>query len=155
MRNQADHDIVKTDEREAELHYKREYMRARREALVQVYFKDREERELFRKASEAAGYKALSKWIVQTLYNAMDGVLYPPGYVQRLEADLQKARKLAAIKDEQIVELQRDLRHSEAARDDLRVVLTAATERMPELSADLLKREAKRRVELARGGDLR
>lgn len=146
-------DIVQIDERAAELAYKREYAKSRRDALVHVYFKDHEERELFRKASEAAGYKAFSKWIVQTLYNAMDGVLYPPGYVQRLEADLAKSRNLAAMKDEQIVELQRDLRHAEASRDDLRIVLAAAAERMPSIADELLKLQTKRRVDLARGGD--
>lgn len=142
-----------TPEREPVLSRKVEYMRSRRAAVAQIYFKDEAEKHAFQAAAAASGYRVFSKWVIQTLHDSAAGLTYPAGYVPGLEADLRKSRELVRLKDEQINELHRDLRLAETAREDLRVILSAIAECVPEAAAKLYNHE--RNWQSQRGGELR
>lgn len=117
--------MVDTPDREDRRGYMREYMRDRRRASLTVYFSDESEKARFEGIATAQGYARFSAWVVQMLYNASSGSLHPAEYVAGLEREVAKYRSWLEQKDQEIVELRRDLRVCEAQREDLRVVLAA------------------------------
>lgn len=122
---------------EHEARSRAEYMRAKRASTIQIYFKDEAEKGAFQQIAEASGYRNFSRWIVQILYNATTGQTYPAGYVEQLQADATKLRSWVETKDQQISELQRDLKLAETAREDLRVILAAVAHKVPEVQPQL------------------
>lgn len=89
------------------------YQKERRKAAVTLYFQSETELAEFRAMAESGGYRNFNQYLLQLLYNATSGSLYPPEFVEGLKQDAERLRRwLETAKEE-----------SEAYRGQTRVLL--------------------------------
>lgn len=107
--------------------YDKEYWKTKRASSAIIYFRDAEEKHEFMRLAKSEGEAVFSRWVMQKLLVSLSGNVFAAGYVDNLHKDLEKYRAWLTSRDEQIVELRKDLRAITAERDDLRVVVAAVT----------------------------
>lgn len=100
------------------------YRREKKAASIPIYFQSEEEKRSFQKLARDAGFTTFTAWAVQTLLTTGSGQLYPPGYVEQLQAEAEKLRGWLDQKNAELEELRRETKILSAQLGDARVVLT-------------------------------
>ena len=72
---------------------KAEYQRQRRTLSVALYFRSIGEKKAYKAMAAAAGYSNFNAWLCQMIANATQGRLYPEGYVEELQQEVERLRK--------------------------------------------------------------
>lgn len=102
---------------------RRAYQRERAKGSVKVYFRDEAEKREFMAMADADGFGNFSQWVIQRLLAASTGHVYPAGYVEDLQKQVERYRAWLEQKDAEIAELRKDLRTVNQQREDLRVLV--------------------------------
>jgi hypothetical protein len=84
------------------------YLKARKTASHQLYFRTLAQKEEFQKLADDAGYSNFNQYLLDLMNRALSGNVYPPGYVDGLVADVEKLRGWVVQKDAQLVELHQE-----------------------------------------------
>ncbi len=108
----------------------------------ELFFKSREELDRFRAMSEACGYASFNAWLLQMIYNATSGSLFPPDYVDGMKSELDRNRRWLESAREEAEDLRGQVRVLQQQRDSL-VVLMHGLPNGPETAARYLMKSTK------------
>ena len=119
---------------------RREYQATRRRQMVNLYFRDVEELEAYRRAAEEGGYGwNFNGWILQMLSNATSGSIYPPEYVEGLKKDLERARAWLETSRDENADYRVQVKTLQRERDVLLTLLQGLPPEGPELARRFLE----------------
>ena len=80
-----------------------EYQRQRRALLHDLYFPSAQEKARLQAMAGDEGFPNFNAWVLLKLYAGLEGTTYPAGYVEGLQADLERTRDwLESSRDEAI-----------------------------------------------------
>lgn len=98
---------------------KKEYNRARRRLVVEVFFQSEAQLEALKQRAKAAGYQRFSPWVLQMVLNASSGSVYQPEFVEGLKQESERLRRWLETTREEAEEYRRQVRLLQEQRDRL------------------------------------
>lgn len=100
-----------------------EYQKQRRALLHDLYFPSPQEKARLQALAGEEGFPNFNAWILLKLYAGLEGNTYPPGYVESLEADLERVRGWLEASRDEAGEYRKEVKTLQAQKETLLFLL--------------------------------